>query len=307
MTLHDARVLLALSLLPVFTACSNLKPVATFGTGASALATSYRPFVDGMEKTCLKARMGETLLHTGPFDHKALQEKSVVACKPLADKKETALEFATVVDGYGAVLVELAGLKADTLSADIGTLADTAAKLKTKGGDEIFNANALGAAGKLASGIVELVLGRKITKVSKQVLVDAQEPLAVTVGAMKTYVTRLYPAILAAYKNDTIIIEKFLVDESNFVLVKDNPPATIANRSRAVAYRLLQPQYRANMQEIAAEEDKIEKFGAASDALVLAHKELIDNFDEKTEADKLAALKDFIKKARDLRNSINKI
>jgi hypothetical protein len=307
MTLHYARVLLALSLFPFFTACSNLKPVATFGTGASALAASYRPFVDGMEKTCLKTKAGETLLHTGPYDYKALQEKSVVECKPLADKKETALEFATVVDGYGAVLVELAGLKADALSADIGTLADTAAKLKTKGGDEIFNANALGAAGKLASGIVELVLGRKITKVSKEVLVEAQEPLAVTVGAMKTYVTRLYPSILTDYKNDTTRIEQFLVRESTYVLVPNDAVATAANRSRAVPYRLLQPQYRANMQEIAAEEDKIAKFGAASDALVLAHKELIDNFDAKTEPDKLAALKDFIKKARDLRNSINKI
>ena len=307
MTMHHARVLLALTLLPLFTACSNLKPVATFGNGASALATSYRPFVDGMEKTCLKARMGETLLHTGPFEYKALQEKSVVACKPLTEKKETALEFATVVDGYGAVLVELSGLKADALSADIGTLADTAAKLKTKGGDAVFNANALSAAGKLASGIVELVLGRKITKVTKEVLVDAQEPLAVTVGAMKTYVTRLYPAVLTEYKNDTALIEQFLVRESTYVLVKDDAAATAANRSRAVPYRLLQPQYRVHMQEIAAEEDKIAKFAAASDALVLAHKELIDNFDAKTEPDKLAALKDFIKKARDLRDSINKI
>lgn len=303
---HFARLLAAL-LLPALTACANLKPVATFGAGATAVAGAYRPFVQSMEAYCLKSRASSTLQDSGAYNYQQLTDGAKAECQPIIDKKETALEFATVVEGYGAVLAELSGLKGDALTADIAALGDTAAKLKTKAGDDIFNGNVLGAASKLASGIVELALGARITKVTRQALVDAQEPLAVTVGAMKTFVTRLYPPVLNNYANDIGRLERLLQAESTWTAVPGDDSTSVANRRRALPFRLLQPMARTELAEVDRQRASIQKFEQACDALLVAHKELAEQFDEKTAPDQRAALKDFMKKAKALRDSIQKI
>jgi hypothetical protein len=271
------------------------------------VAASYRPIVENMEKFCLKSRVNETVLNAGDYDYKSLTEKAPAGCKDITDGKEILLEFATVVEGYGAVLVELSGVKGDALSADITALANTASKLKNRSGDTLFDTNVLGAAAKLANAMVELVLSQKITKVTGQTLVDAHQPLSLTVGSMKTFATRIYPPILNDYANQTALVETYLQKASTWKRVDGNDDASAAARDRAIPFRLQQAQVRAALVEVDEQRAAVEKFRLACEALLASHTELIEQFDAKTAPDKMAALTTFVRRAKDLRDSIKKI
>lgn len=307
MNLRLIRLIPALLILPLCTACSNLKPVATFGAGTTAVAASYRPIVENMEKFCLKSRVNETVLNAGDYNYKSLTDKAPGGCKDITDGKQILLEFATVVEGYGAILVELSGLKGDALSADITALTDTAAKLKGRSGDTLFDTNVLGAAAKLANAVIELVLSHKVTKVTKETLVDAHQPLSITVGSMKTFATRVYPPILNDYANHTALLESYLQNSSTWKRVDGNDSASALARDRAMPFRLQQAQVRAALVEVDEQRAAVEKFRVACDALLASHTELIEQFGAKTAPDKMAALKTFVERAKDLRDSIKKI
>jgi hypothetical protein len=283
--------------------CANLESVGKFGAGTSAVATSFRPMVSGIEKTCVTRLVEQEIRVPGAYDYKSVLEEARKGCKPITDEKEAAFAFATVVDGYGTTLVKLSGLKADVLSSDVSALRDAASKLKSKSGDAFFNSDALGAASKLASGVVELLLGYEIKKVTKQTMLDADEPLSKTVNAMKLFAGSIYELQIEFSAAKLAIVKERLVKESSAA----NGPEVENNLNRAFPYRAFQPHLYEVLDEIGVQKLQIRDFGDACDSLLAAHRELINKFDEKTAPDQLALLKEFIHKARELRDSVNKL
>ncbi|CAB5721093.1 Uncharacterised protein [Delftia tsuruhatensis] len=304
-----AQLLKILSLglfVAITTGCAaNLKPVATFGAGTSALAATYRPMVTDLEKTCLARRTEEAIPKTyGEFNYPTAIAGAAADCKEITDNKKLVQEFAVILDGYGAGLVELSGLKADMLSADIGAVSSAASKLKNASGTVLIEKAQLDLATKLATYAVEMLLGNKVKEEARKELEQGKIPLAATVHAMKAVVNTPYLNELNELDRHLRFMESRLLTGSNAVQVSGNDDASLAAMHRAIPLRMLQAQNHERIAAVARARENITKFNEAADALTVAHAELIAKFDEKTAIDKIPALLDFIKKVRDLRDSV---
>lgn len=291
------------------TGCAaNLKPVATFGAGTSALAATYKPMVTDLEKTCLARRTEEAIPKTyGEYSYTATLVVVAADCKEITDNKRLVQEFAVILDGYGAGLVELSGLKADALSADISAVSAAASNLKNASGTTLIKKTELDLATKLATYAVEMFLGQKIKKEARKELEQGKVPLATTVQAMKGVVNTPYLNELNELERHLQFMEARLMTGSNAVQVQGNDDASLAAMYRAIPLRVLQAQNHERIVAVTNAKESITKFNEAADALTAAHAELIAKFDEKTEIDKMPALLDFIKKVRDLRESVQKL
>ncbi len=291
------------------TGCAaNLKPVATFGAGTSALAATYKPMVTDLEKTCLARRTEEAIPKTyGEYSYTATLVVVAADCKEITDNKRLVQEFAVILDGYGAGLVELSGLKADALSADISAVSAAASNLKNASGTALIEKTELDLATKLATYAVEMFLGQKIKKEARKELERGKVPLATTVQAMKVVVNTPYLNELNELERHLQFMEARLMTGSNAVQVQGNDDASLAAMYRAIPLRVLQAQNHERIVAVTNAKESITKFNEAADALTAAHAELIAKFDEKTEIDKMPALLDFIKKVRDLRESVQKL
>lgn len=291
------------------TGCAaNLKPVATFGAGTSALAATYKPMVSDLEKTCLARRTEEAIPKTyGEYNYATTLLAAATDCKEITDNKKLVQEFAVILDGYGAGLVELAGLKADALSADIGAVSGAAGKLKNAGGTALIKKTELDLATKLATYAVEMLLGHKVKEEARKELEQGKVPLATTVQAMKIVVNTPYLNELTELERHLRFMEARLLAGSNAVQVQGNDDASLAAIYRAIPMRVLQAQNRERIVAVTKVKENITKFNEAADALTAAHAELIVKFDEKTAIEKMPALLDFIKKVRDLRDSVQKL
>lgn len=291
------------------TGCAaNLKPVATFGAGTSSLAATYKPMVTDLEKTCLARRTEEAIPKTyGEYNYTTSLVVAAADCKEITDNKQLVQEFAVILDGYGAGLVELSGLKADALSADIGAVSDAAGKLKNASGTALIEKTELELATKLATYAVEMLLGHKIKEEAKKELEQGKVPLATTVQAMKVVVNTPYLNELKELERHLRFMEARLLTGSNAVQVQGNDDASLAAMYRAIPLRVLQAQNQERIVAVTKAKGNITKFNEAADALTAAHAELIAKFDEKTAIDKMPALLNFIKKVRDLRDSVQQL
>lgn len=308
----NTRLLKVLSLglfVALTTGCAaNLKPVATFGAGASALAANFKPMVTDLEKTCLARRTEEAIPKTyGEYNYTTTLVGATADCKEITDNKKLVQEFAVILDGYGAGLVELSGLNADALSADIGAVSGAAGKLTNASGTALIGNTELDLATKLATYAIEMLLGQKIKKEAKKALEQGKVPLATTVHAMKAVVNTPYLNELKELERHLRFMEARLLTGSNAVQVQGNNDASLAAMYRAIPLRVLQAQNQERLVAVTKTKQNITKFNEAADALTAAHSELIATFDEKTAIDKMPALHDFVKKVRDLRDSVQKL
>lgn len=261
----------------LMTGCAaNLKPVATFGAGASALAATYKPMVIDLEKTCLTRRTEEAIPKTfGGYSYTTTLVVAAADCKEITDNKKLIQEFAVIVDGYGAGLVELSGLTADALSADISAVSGAAGKLKNASGTALIDGSKLELATKLAGYAVEMLLGRRIKEEAKKELEQGKIPLAATIQAMKDVVNTPYLNELTELDRHLRFLEARLLTGSNAVQVPGNDEASLAAIHRAIPLRVLQAQNQERIVAVTKAKENIAKFNQATDALSAAHAELI--------------------------------
>jgi len=287
---------------------ANLKPVATFGGGTSALAAAYTPMVTDLEKTCLARRAEEAIPKTyGEYSYATSLVVAAADCKEITDNITLVREFAVIVDGYGVGLVELSGLKAETLSADIGAVSSAAGKLKNASGTALIAEAEVELATKLATYAIEMLLGHKIKEETKQELEQGKVPLTTTVRAMKAVVNTPYLNELTALERHLRFMEARLITGSKAVQVQGSDDASLAAMYRAIPLRVLQEQNHERIVAVTKAKENITQFNEAADALTAAHIELIAKFDEMTAIDRMPALLDFVEKVLDLRESVQKL
>ncbi len=282
---------LALLATALLGACAaQMQPVADFGAAASHLATSYRPFADGLGASCKQRQRYIARGNPGRFDDAASQRDAEHQCAPLTQAGDTANLFARALSDYAGALAKMSHAKATAFDADIKGVSSAASDLATRDGTPLFDSKKLGAATKLARAAAAMVLEEKIQVLTRATLADNHDALTVVVEAMKTYADTIY----AGQLGDT---RDVMQGELGRLVVASDAP-TQADVEARMPWRYAQTATRADLAANALETRRVHAFTQAADALVAAHAELIANFDKIGGARRLELVSAFVQKVQ---------
>ncbi|MEP6503819.1 MAG: hypothetical protein ABJD97_10830 [Betaproteobacteria bacterium] len=276
--------LLATSLLGACAA--QMQPVADFGAAANHLATTYRPFTEGLGVSCKQRQRYIALGNAGPFDDAAAQRDAEHQCTSLTNAGDTANLFARALSDYATALAKVSGAKATAFDGDIKDLSGAAGDLAKRDGTPIFDSKKLGAATKLARAAAAMVLEGRIQTLTRATLEDNHAPLQIVVEAMKTYASTIY----AGQLTDT---RGVMQGELGRLVVASNAP-TQAEVEARLPWRFAQRAARADLAANELETRRVHAFTKAADALLAAHAELIANFDKIGGARRLELVAEFV-------------
>ena len=284
----SARAALAMLAAPaLLAACATpLQPVADFGGAAGRLATVYKPFTVGLGESCVRKQRLVAMGNAGPYDDAAAERDAGRLCAPLKKEAATAALFARALADYAGALVKLSGTKPTAFDGGIKDVSGAAAKLEARDGTALFDSHKLGAAGKLARAAAAVLLQERTDRLAKSTLEEAQEPLAVVVGAMKTYAEAIY----AGQLRET---EGAMKDELGRLVAASDAPSQADVEAR-LPWRLAQQAARDAVAADELEQRRVAAFGRSADALLAAHAALIANFDKLDGAKRLALVSAFV-------------
>ena len=278
---------LALLATAFFGGCAaQMQPVADFGAAANHLATSYRPFTDGLGVSCKQRQRYIALGNAGAFDDAAAQREAEHQCAPLTDAGATANLFARALSDYATALDKMSGAKATAFDGDIRGLSGAAGDLARRDGTPIFDSKKLGAATKLARAAAAMLMEDKIQVLTRATLEDNQGALQVVVEAMKTYAGTIY----AGQLTDT---RDVMQGELGRLVVASAAP-TQADVEARLPWRFAQTAARADIAANELEARRVREFGKTADALLAAHADLIANFDKIGGARRLELVSAFV-------------
>jgi hypothetical protein len=282
------RTALALLAAPVLLAAcaAPLQPVADFGGAAGRLAVAYEPFTTGLGRSCVQKQRLVAMGNAGPYDDAAAERAADRLCAPLRREAATAALFAKALADYAAALVKLSATRPTAFDGGIKDVSGAAARLERRDGSTLFDAHKLGAATKLARVAAGLVEQERTDRLARSTLEDAQEPLAVVVGAMKTYAEAVY----AGQLRDT---EDAMKDELGRLVAASDAPAQADVEAR-LPWRLAQQAARDAVAADELEQRRVAAFGRSADALLAAHAALLANFDKLDGAKRLALVSAFV-------------
>jgi hypothetical protein len=270
----------------------QMQPVADFGAAANRLATTYEPFTSGMAASCEQRERYIALGTPGAYDDAAAQREAAARCAPLKEAGATAALFGQALADYATALAKVSGTKPTAFDGDIKGLSGAAAKLATKDGTPIFDSGKLAAATKLARAAAALAMEQKLQTLTRATLQDNADALRVVVEAMKTYAGGIYAGQLA----DT---HEIMAGELRRLVAASNAPAQADVEAR-LPWRYAQAAVRADLDANELEARHAREFGAAADALLAAHDDLIANFDKLGGVRRLELVSDFVNRVKAL-------
>jgi hypothetical protein len=282
----------AIALLLLGGCALQMQPVADFGAAANRLATTYKPFASGIAASCEQRERTMALGNPGAFDDAVAQRAAAARCAPLKEAGATAALFGQALADYATALAKVSGAKATAFDGDIKGLSGAAARLETRGGTPIFDSSKLAAATKIARAAAALAMEEKVQTLTRATLQDNADALRVVVEAMKTYAGGIYAGQLA----DT---HEIMAGELRRLVAASNAPAQADVEAR-LPWRYAQAAVRADLDDNELEARHAREFGAAADALLAAHDDLIANFDKLGGVRRLELVSDFVNRVKAL-------
>ena len=271
---------------------AQMQPVADFGAAANRLAADYKPFGSGLAASCEQRARYVAFGNAGPFDDAVAQRAAAAQCAPLKEAGATAALFGQALADYATALAKVSGTKATLFDADLKDLSSAAEGLQTKTGTAIFDAGKLGAATKIARAAAALATQEKLQRLTRATLQDNEAALREVVDAMKTYARDIYGGQLANTR-------EVMAGELQRLVAASSAP-TQADVEARLPWRYAQAATRADIAANELEARHASEFGKTADALLVAHADLVANFDKLGGARRLELVSAFVDEVRKL-------
>lgn len=270
---------------------TNLQAVRSYSLEVKKVSDAFEPMLEGSVDACIKHKSRKTFYTANNYDPAAAAKQAENLCKSIREQNAIVAELNQALAQYGSKLGEIAGEDvSESLSPNLGKLADSAGKLKDSKGQALVPSDKLSALSAFAKFLAQQLVAGAQRQAIKDAL-DHHDALVTLGNGLVRYAESNYSAYLEDDIRDIAIIEEFIKEQG---------------KKEPFASRIFLRQLYEDKLVVEQKQKVVPQFKVAMQKMISVHEDLRNNVDKLEDKERLKQIMELGKEVRELNKQLQK-